>query len=172
MKSSTHAEQAYSQPNKIRASTPFQFNGSNLTAYRGLLPLAAMLEKRARSCGEACSAMFPANSNGKQSKLGSVLWLKGSASRGMDRAPRADRQRPGGLPSLRRAALLQSRPSLSRQPCRSGLPNDVDEADLAQVRLFIGDRDYVGRVVVRPFDPMRTGATAPRRAPAPRPARR
>ena len=32
----------------------------------------------------------------------------------------------------------------------------VAEADLAQIRLFIGDREYVGRVVVRPFDPTRT----------------
>jgi len=38
----------------------------------------------------------------------------------------------------------------------SALPADVAEADLALVRLFIGDREYVGRVVVRPFDPMRT----------------
>jgi hypothetical protein len=32
----------------------------------------------------------------------------------------------------------------------------VAEADLAEVRLFIGDREYIGRVVVRPFDPTRT----------------
>jgi hypothetical protein len=35
----------------------------------------------------------------------------------------------------------------------------VDEADLAQVRLFIGDREYVGRAVVRPFDPTRIART-------------
>ncbi|MBO0800372.1 MAG: IS1380 family transposase [Blastocatellia bacterium] len=31
--------------NKIRASTPYQFNGKNLTAYGGLLPVATMLER-------------------------------------------------------------------------------------------------------------------------------
>src|SRR3989441_7317947 len=34
-----------SEPNKIGASTPYQFSGKNLTAYGGLLPVATMLEK-------------------------------------------------------------------------------------------------------------------------------
>jgi Transposase DDE domain group 1 len=34
-----------SKPNKIGASTPFDFNARNLTAYGGLLPVATMLEK-------------------------------------------------------------------------------------------------------------------------------
>jgi hypothetical protein len=34
-----------SEPNKIGASTPFDFNGKNLTPYGGLLPVATMLEK-------------------------------------------------------------------------------------------------------------------------------
>src|SRR6478752_2201771 len=34
-----------SHPNKIGAATPFQFNGKNLTAYGGLLPVATMLER-------------------------------------------------------------------------------------------------------------------------------
>lgn len=33
------------EPNKIGASTPYDFAGKNLTAYGGLLPVAAMLEK-------------------------------------------------------------------------------------------------------------------------------
>src|SRR3989440_2127546 len=33
------------EPNKIGASTPFDFEGKNLTAYGGLLPVATMLEK-------------------------------------------------------------------------------------------------------------------------------
>ena len=33
------------EPNKIGASTPYDFEGRNLTAYGGLLPVAAMLEK-------------------------------------------------------------------------------------------------------------------------------
>src|SRR5664279_4933685 len=33
------------QPNKIGASTPFDFSGKNLTPYGGLLPVATMLEK-------------------------------------------------------------------------------------------------------------------------------
>src|SRR5438046_9099399 len=38
-------QETRSQPNKIGASTPYQFSGKNLTAYGGLLPLATMLEK-------------------------------------------------------------------------------------------------------------------------------
>jgi hypothetical protein len=33
------------EPNKIGASTPYDFTGKNLTAYGGLLPIATMLEK-------------------------------------------------------------------------------------------------------------------------------
>ena len=35
----------YSHPNKIGASTPYDFSGKNLTPYGGLLPVATMLEK-------------------------------------------------------------------------------------------------------------------------------
>src|ERR1017187_7886074 len=34
-----------SEPNKIGASTPYDFAARNLTAYGGLLPVATMLEK-------------------------------------------------------------------------------------------------------------------------------
>ena len=34
-----------SEPNKIKASTPYDFNGKNLTPYGGLLPVITMLEK-------------------------------------------------------------------------------------------------------------------------------
>src|SRR3982075_3994150 len=33
------------EPNKIGASTPYDFNGKNLTPYGGLLPVITMLEK-------------------------------------------------------------------------------------------------------------------------------
>ena len=33
------------EPNKIKAFTPYEFQGRNLTAYRGLLPVATMLAK-------------------------------------------------------------------------------------------------------------------------------
>ncbi len=33
------------EPNKIGASTPYDFDGKNLTAYGGLLPVVTMLEK-------------------------------------------------------------------------------------------------------------------------------
>ena len=33
------------EPNKIGASTPYDFEGKNLTAYGGLLPVATMLER-------------------------------------------------------------------------------------------------------------------------------
>jgi Transposase DDE domain group 1 len=39
------AEAAISEPNKIGASTPYDFEGKNLTAYGGLLPVATMLER-------------------------------------------------------------------------------------------------------------------------------
>ncbi|MGH9566337.1 MAG: hypothetical protein ACRD4I_10160, partial [Candidatus Angelobacter sp.] len=39
------AAQDIGGPNKIGASTPYDFEGKNLTAYGGLLPVAAMLEK-------------------------------------------------------------------------------------------------------------------------------
>jgi hypothetical protein len=38
-------QQTDSEANKIGASTPYQFNGKNLTAYGGLLPVATMLEQ-------------------------------------------------------------------------------------------------------------------------------
>ena len=38
-------EEVSSEPNKIGASTPFDFEARNLTAYGGLLPVATMLEK-------------------------------------------------------------------------------------------------------------------------------
>jgi len=39
------AEAVISEPNKIGASTPYDFQAKNLTAYGGLLPVATMLEK-------------------------------------------------------------------------------------------------------------------------------
>jgi len=36
---------AIPEANKIGASTPYDFQGQNLTAYCGLLPVATMLEK-------------------------------------------------------------------------------------------------------------------------------
>jgi hypothetical protein len=38
-------EKVSSEPNKIGASTPYDFNGRNLTPYGGLLPVVTMLEK-------------------------------------------------------------------------------------------------------------------------------
>jgi hypothetical protein len=38
-------EALISEPNKINANTPFDFEGKSLTAYGGLLPVATMLEK-------------------------------------------------------------------------------------------------------------------------------
>src|SRR6266851_8073564 len=39
------SEDSASEPNKINASTPYDFNGKNLTPYGGLLPVITMLEK-------------------------------------------------------------------------------------------------------------------------------
>src|ERR1700681_446666 len=38
-------EETLSEPNKINASTPYDFSGKNLTPYGGLLPVITMLEK-------------------------------------------------------------------------------------------------------------------------------
>ena len=47
--SETRTKQAsnedHSHPNKIGASTPYDFSASNLTPYGGLFPVATMLEK-------------------------------------------------------------------------------------------------------------------------------
>ena len=56
------------------------------------------------------------------------------------------------------AEMKAKRRYLRRLPLEracGGLPADVAEADVAQIRLFIDGRAYVGRVVVRPFDPAR-----------------
>jgi hypothetical protein len=39
------SEEILSEPNKIGASTPYDFHGKNLTPYGGLLPVITMLEK-------------------------------------------------------------------------------------------------------------------------------
>jgi hypothetical protein len=39
------AEEVITEPNRIGASTPYDFEAKNLTAYGGLLPVATMLEK-------------------------------------------------------------------------------------------------------------------------------
>jgi hypothetical protein len=39
------AERDIAEPYRIGASTPYDFEGRNLTAYGGLLPVATMLEK-------------------------------------------------------------------------------------------------------------------------------
>src|SRR5438445_13497413 len=39
------AEDIAAEPNKINGSTPYDFNGRNLTPYGGLLPVITMLEK-------------------------------------------------------------------------------------------------------------------------------
>ena len=39
------AEEDIAEPNRIGGSTPYDFEGRNLTAYGGLLPVATMLEK-------------------------------------------------------------------------------------------------------------------------------
>jgi len=38
-------EKVSSEPNKIGPATPFDFDGKNLTAYGGLLPVGTLLEK-------------------------------------------------------------------------------------------------------------------------------
>ena len=42
-------ERASSEPNKIGASTPYDFKGKNLTPYGGLLPVITMLERNSAS---------------------------------------------------------------------------------------------------------------------------
>ena len=44
-------QETASTPNKIGASTPYEFKGKNLTPYGGLLPVATMLEARIPDTG-------------------------------------------------------------------------------------------------------------------------
>ena len=43
------AEHTAPEPNKINASTPYDFDGKNLTPYGGLLPVITMLRNSASS---------------------------------------------------------------------------------------------------------------------------
>jgi hypothetical protein len=43
--SQSRVRSVHPEPNKINASTPYDFNGKNLTPYGGLLPVVTMLEK-------------------------------------------------------------------------------------------------------------------------------
>jgi hypothetical protein len=49
-----------------------------------------------------------------------------------------------------------TRRTLRRIPLE-GLRNDPPDADMAPIRLFIGDREYIGRAAVRVFDPLKAG---------------
>ena len=40
-----HIPEQVPEPDRVNANTPFDFEGKNLTAYGGLLPVATMLEK-------------------------------------------------------------------------------------------------------------------------------
>jgi hypothetical protein len=67
-----------SEPNKINASTPYDFSGKNLTPYGGLLPVITMLEKLGfQSLVEEklTSKRIPRAMNPYQFVLGIVLGL-------------------------------------------------------------------------------------------------
>ena len=54
------------------------------------------------------------------------------------------------------AVMGATRRTLRRIPLE-GLRNDPPDADMAPIRLFIGDREYIGRAAVRVFDPLKAG---------------
>jgi hypothetical protein len=60
------------------------------------------------------------------------------------------------------AVMGATRRALRRIPLE-GLRYDLPDADMAAIRLFIGDREYVGRAPVRVFDPTRLTAAYPSR---------
>ena len=60
------------------------------------------------------------------------------------------------------AEMKAKRRALRRLPLDAQRPLDVPEADLAPIRLFINGREYVGRVAVRPFDPLRHSTWHPK----------
>jgi hypothetical protein len=105
-----------------------------------------------------------------------VAWIArhGPIAKGLEVCHRCDERRccnPDhlylGSHAENMAEMKAKRRALRRLPLehgRSGLPADVAEADLAEIRLFIGDREYVGRAVVRPFDPARSEPLSPRLA--------
>src|SRR6202165_2322790 len=72
------AEDAAPEPNKINASTPYDFNGKNLTPYGGLLPVITMLEKAESKSGvEQCVTLkqSPRDMSHYRLVLGIVLGL-------------------------------------------------------------------------------------------------
>ena len=72
------AERSRAEPNKINASTPYDFNGRNLTPYGGLLPVITMLEKldfQALVEGTLTSKRIPRAMNLYRFVLGIVLGL-------------------------------------------------------------------------------------------------
>ena len=64
------------------------------------------------------------------------------------------------------ADMKAKRRALRRIPLQDHGDDPLDgvpEADLAEIRLFLDDREYVGRAVVRLFDPARIGYPRRRR---------
>ena len=55
------------------------------------------------------------------------------------------------------AVMGATRRALRRIPLE-GLRDDLPDADMAPIRVFIGDREYIGHAAVRAFDPLRIGA--------------
>jgi hypothetical protein len=54
------------------------------------------------------------------------------------------------------AVMGATRRALRRVPL-DGLRDDLADADMAPIRLFIGEREYVGHAAVRVFDPLTSG---------------
>lgn len=52
------------------------------------------------------------------------------------------------------AEMKAKRRARRRVPLEAGQPLDVSPADMAAIHIFIGDREYIGRVAIRPFDPI------------------
>ena len=60
------------------------------------------------------------------------------------------------------AEMKTKRRARRRVPLEFGRPLDVSPVDMAAIHIFIGDREYVGRVAIRPFDPARAANCVPR----------
>ncbi len=120
------AEEVIAEPNKIGASTPYDFESKNLTAYGGLLPVATMLEKLGfeQLVEETLTVkreLCLSSSANSPRAIDVLLHQRGMGSRGRGPAPEAPCNGPRFFPSkFLRCSRLISRILSPVAPDRRG----------------------------------------------------